>query len=292
MSRPCKAAGAILGFVLFVAGWQLLSARYEEKGQAILFPSPATVAGAALDYLGQGPRTAKRVAEARATAATPAEADRAEMEIRAKARESLQILKGDLKISFQRVSIAFLLAALVGVPLGLFIGAFHWFESILQPVTEFVRYVPVPALIPLLIVLFGIDEAPKVMLIFIGTVLQLVLMTSDEIRRVSMDLLQVCYTLGGKASEVVFKVMLPAAMPGIFDALRLCNGWAWTWLIVAELVAANEGMGYRIVKYQRFLDTERIFVYLVILGLVGLVIDLLFRLMNRHLFRWAATDKR
>jgi NitT/TauT family transport system permease protein len=292
MSRPCKATGAILGFVLFVAAWQLLSARYEEKGQAVLFPSPAAVAGAALDYLGQGPRTAKRVAEARATAATPAEADRAEMEIRAKARESLQTLKGDLKISFQRVFIAFLLAALVGVPLGLFIGAFNWFESILQPVTEFIRYVPVPALIPLLIVLFGIDESPKVMLIFIGTVLQLVLMTSDEIRRVSMDLLQVCYTLGGKASEVVFKVMLPAAMPGIFDALRLCNGWAWTWLIVAELVAANEGMGYRIVKYQRFLDTERIFVYLVILGLVGLVIDLLFRLMNRHFFRWAATDKR
>ena len=292
LSRPVRAAGALVGFMVFIAAWQLLSARYAEKGQAVLFPSPAAVGGAALDYFGHGPRTEKRVIEARIAATTAAEANRAESEIRSKARESLDTLTGDLKISFQRVLIAFLLAAIVGVPLGLFIGAFHWFESILQPVTEFVRYIPVPALIPLLIVLFGIDEAPKVMLIFIGTVLQLILMTSDEIRRVPMDLLQVCYTLGGKASEVVSKVMLPAALPGIFDALRLCNGWAWTWLIVAELVAANEGMGYRIVKYQRFLDTERIFVYLIVLGLVGLLIDLLFRLMNRHFFRWAATDKR
>ncbi len=292
LGRPLKAAGALLGFLLFIAAWQLLSGHYAKKGQAVLFPSPAAVGGAALDYLGKGPKTEKRVLEAREDAATPTEADLAELKIREKARESLDTLTGDLKISFQRVLIAFLLAAIIGVPLGLFIGAFHWFESILQPVTEFIRYVPVPALIPLLIVLFGIDEAPKVMLIFIGTVLQLVLMTSDEVRRVPMDLLQVCYTLGGKASEVVTKVMLPAAMPGIFDALRLCNGWAWTWLIVAELVAANEGMGYRIVKYQRFLDTERIFVYLIILGLVGLTIDLLFRLMNRHFFRWAATDKR
>jgi len=292
LNRRFKVFGGLLGFVIFITAWKLLSGHYAEKGQAVLFPSPAAVGGAALDYFGYGPETTKRVLEARAGATTAAEADRSEMKIRVKARESLETLTGDLRISFQLVLVAFLLAAIVGVPLGLFIGAFHWFESILQPVTEFVRYVPVPALIPLLIVLFGIDEAPKVMLIFIGTVLQLVLMTSDVVRRVPMDLLQVCYTLGGKASEVVSKVMLPAALPGIFDALRLCNGWAWTWLIVAELVAANEGMGYRIVKYQRFLDTERIFVYLIVLGLVGLGIDLLFRLVNRHFFRWAATDKR
>ena len=292
LDRPLKIIGALLGFILLIGAWQVLSSRYAETGQAILFPPPAAVGGAALDYVGFGPKTEARVLAARAAARSISEADVAETKIRTKARESLETLGGDLKISFQRVLIAFLLAAIVGVPVGLLIGAFHWFESILQPVTEFIRYVPVPALIPLLIVIFGIDEAPKVMLIFIGTVLQLVLMTSDEIRRVPLDLLQVCYTLGGKASEVVFKVMLPAAMPGIFDALRLCNGWAWTWLIVAELVAANEGMGYRIVKYQRFLDTERIFVYLIVLGLVGLTVDILFRLLNRHLFRWAATDKR
>ncbi len=292
LGRGVKAGGVILGFLLLLAAWHGLSARYAEKGQAVLFPSPAAVWGTTLDYFGHGPETDEKVATARDSAASPAAADAAETAVRGKARENLEILGLDLRVSFRRVAIAFLLAAVVGVPLGLFIGAFQWFESILQPLTEFVRYVPVPALIPLLIVIFGIDEAPKIMLIFIGTVLQLILMTSDEVRRVPMDLLHLCYTLGGNASEAVFKVMLPAALPGIFDSLRLCHGWAWTWLIVAELVAANEGMGYRIIKYQRFLDTDKIFVYLIVLGLVGLTLDLLFRLVNHYLFRWAATDKR
>lgn len=134
--------------------------------------------------------------------------------------------------------------------------------------------------------LFGIGEAPKIMLIFLGTVFQLLLMVSDEIRRVPNDLVQACYTLGGHWDEAVTKVLFPAAAPGIFDAMRLCQGWAWTWLIVAELVAANEGMGFRILKYQRFLLTDKIFVYLIVLGVVGLVMDVLFRLAHRLLFRW------
>ncbi|TAG09705.1 MAG: ABC transporter permease [Verrucomicrobia bacterium] len=292
LGGSAKAVGIALGFILFALAWSGLSRNYAAEGKAVLFPSPQAVWAVAMDYMGVGPKTAVKVLEARASAPSPAAADFAEDAVRAEAREDLKILGLDLKVSFRRVCIAFLLAALVGVPLGLFIGAYHWFESILQPVTEFIRYVPVPALVPLLIVVFGIDEAPKLMLIFIGTVFQIILMTSDEVRRVPMDLVHLCYTLGGKSSEVVFKVMLPAALPGIFDALRLSNGWAWTWLIVAELVAANEGMGYRIVRFQRYLDTDKLFFYLIILGLIGLLLDLLFRLLNRSLFRWAATDKR
>ncbi len=292
LGGSAKAVGIALGFILFALAWSGLSRNYAAEGKAVLFPSPQAVWAVAMDYMGVGPKTAVKVLEARASAPSPAAADFAEDAVRATAREDLKILGLDLKVSFRRVCIAFLLAALVGVPLGLFIGAYHWFESILQPVTEFIRYVPVPALVPLLIVVFGIDEAPKLMLIFIGTVFQIILMTSDEVRRVPMDLVHLCYTLGGKSSEVVFKVMLPAALPGIFDALRLCNGWAWTWLIVAELVAANEGMGFRIVRFQRYLDTDKLFFYLIILGLIGLLLDLLFRLLNRSLFRWAATDKR
>eukprot|EP00903_Cladosiphon_okamuranus_P003573 g3571.t1 len=247
---PLKATGILIGFFLFVFAWSGLSKRYAADGKAVLFPSPVAVWGSAMDYLGRGPATEERVREARAEATSPEARDAAESEVRAEAREDLAVLGLDLKVSFRRVLIAFLLAAAIGVPLGLFIGAYHWFESILQPITEFVRYVPVPALVPLLIVIFGIDEAPKIMLIFIGTVFQIILMTSDEVRRVPMDLLHLCYTLGGNAREAVFKVMLPASLPGIFDALRLCNGWAWTWLIVAELVAANEGMGYRIINLE------------------------------------------
>ena len=198
----------------------------------------------------------------------------------------------DLKSSLLRVSAGFLLAALIGVPLGILMGSFKVFEALLQPLTEFVRYIPVPALIPIFMVLFGIDELSKVMLIWVGTFFQLVLMVADETRRVPYELLQVSYTLGATRREVLRLVMWRAAMPGIFDALRLCNGWAWTYLVVAELVAANEGLGYRVLKFSRFLQTPKIWVYLVILGVIGLGLDMLFRLLNQRLFHWADTAKR
>ena len=110
---------------------------------------------------------------------------------------------------------------------------------------------------------------PKVMLIFVGTFFQLILMVADEIRRVPYDLIQVGYTLGAKRREILTHILWPAALPGIFDALRLCNGWAWTYLVVAELVAANEGLGYRILKFSRFLQTPKIFVYLIVLGIIA-----------------------
>jgi NitT/TauT family transport system permease protein len=198
----------------------------------------------------------------------------------------------DLKASLLRVSEGFLLAAALGIPLGLVMGSFKVAEGLLQPLTEFVRYIPVPALVPICMVLFGIDELSKVMLIWLGTFFQLVLMVADETRRVPYELLQVSYTLGAKRREVVRLVMWRAAMPGIFDALRLCNGWAWTYLVVAELVAANEGLGYRVLKFSRFLQTPKIWVYLLLLGIIGLGLDLLFRTLNRALFHWADTSKR
>jgi NitT/TauT family transport system permease protein len=198
----------------------------------------------------------------------------------------------DLKTSFVRVGAGFLLAALIGVPLGILMGSFKVFEGLLQPLTEFVRYIPVPALIPIFMVLFGIDELSKIMLIWVGTFFQLVLMVADETRRVPYELLQVSYTLGARKREVLRLVMWRSAMPGIFDALRLCNGWAWTYLVVAELVAANEGLGYRVLKFSRFLQTPKIWVYLVLLGVIGLGLDLLFRIANRQLFHWADTGKR
>jgi NitT/TauT family transport system permease protein len=198
----------------------------------------------------------------------------------------------DVKASFFRVTAGFVLAAVVGVPVGIAMGSFKVFEGLLQPITEFVRYIPVPALIPIFMVLFGIEELSKVMLIFVGTFFQLALMVADETRRVPYDLLQVSYTLGARRREVIGLVIWRAAMPGIFDALRLCNGWAWTYLVVAELVAANEGLGYRVLKFSRFLQTPKIWVYLVVLGVIGLGFDAVFRAINRRLFHWADTTKR
>lgn len=198
----------------------------------------------------------------------------------------------DVQTSFLRVTAGFLLSALLAIPIGIVMGSFKIGEGLLQPFTEFVRYIPVPALIPILMVLFGIGESPKVMLIFVGTFFQLVLMVADEIRRVPYELIQVGYTLGARRREILMQILWPAALPGVFDALRLCNGWAWTYLVVAELVAANEGLGYRILKFSRFLQTPKIFVYLIILGIIGLSLDFVFRRFNRAAFHWAVTDRR
>ena len=197
----------------------------------------------------------------------------------------------DIQVSFLRVTAGFLLSALIAIPLGVLIGAFKVGEGIVQPLAEFVRYIPVPALIPLMMVLFGIGEMPKVMLIFAGTYFQMLLMVADEVRKVPYDLVQVSYTMGATRGEIISRVLWPAALPGVFDALRLCNGWAWTYLVVAELVAANEGLGYRILKFSRFLQTPKIFVYLILLGIIGLTLDLIFRWLHRRLFPWAVTER-
>jgi NitT/TauT family transport system permease protein len=201
------------------------------------------------------------------------------------------VIWSDLWVSFVRVTIGFALSALVALPVGILIGSYKPVEALIQPVTEFVRYIPVPALIPILMVTLGIGENSKWALIFIGTYFQLVLMVADEIRRIPYELIQVAQTLGATQGETIRRVLWRAAMPGIFDALRLCNGWAWTYLIVAELVAANEGLGFRILKFSRFLQTPKIWVYLILLGAVGLALDLIFRAANRRLFRWAETSK-
>jgi NitT/TauT family transport system permease protein len=245
---------ALGSFLIVIALWAWVSQR--EFVNPVFVPTPGSVWEAARDIL---------------------------------ADESLWL---DVKASFLRVSAGFFLAAALGVPLGILMGSFKVCEGLLQPITEFVRYIPVPALIPICMVLFGIDELSKIMLIWLGTFFQLALMVADETRRVPYELLQVSYTLGARRREVLRLVMWRAARPGIFDALRLCNGWAWTYLVVAELVAANEGLGYRVLKFSRFLQTPRIWVYLVLLGVIGLSLDLVFRVLHRQLFHWAETGKR
>ena len=196
-------------------------------------------------------------------------------------------LWSDFYYSFLRVTGGFLLAAIIALPLGVLIGGFRFFEAIVQPLTEFARYVPVPALM----VFFGIGESPKVMLIFVGVFFQLVLMVADEVRRVPYELVQVSYTLGANRREVLGQVLTRAALPGIFDALRLCNGWAWTYLVVAELIAAGEGLGYRILRFYRYKQISEMYVYLILLGLLGLLLDYIFRRFNQWAFDWAETTK-
>lgn len=194
----------------------------------------------------------------------------------------------DIQHSFLRVTAGFAAAALLAVPLGVLAGAFRSIAALLEPPTEFLRYVPVPALIPLVMIAAGIGEGAKVLLVFLGTFFQLLLMTADEVRRVPAPLLQVSQSLGANRREIVWRVLAPAALPGIWSALRICNGWAWSYVVVAELVAATEGLGFRILRFYRFIQTPSIYAYLLVLGLIGLGLDWVFRVAARRLFRWTA----
>jgi NitT/TauT family transport system permease protein len=193
----------------------------------------------------------------------------------------------DIGISFFRIFMGFIIAVVIGVPLGILVGTFRFAEGIVQPFSEFLRYMPVPAFVPLVMVWFGIDESAKMMIILLGTLFQLIPMVADNVRAVPEDLISAVYTLGASRRTVIMKVIIPAIAPRTMDTLRIMMGWAWTYLTVAELVAANSGLGYNILKAQRFLKTDVIFGGILIIGLLGLITDRSFVALNRKLFAWA-----
>lgn len=190
-------------------------------------------------------------------------------------------------ISVFRVTAGFLLACAVGVPIGIIAGAFKYGEAFIEPPMEFIRYMPAVAFIPLIMVWAGIGEWAKILLIFIGCFFQLVLMVADITRRVPMELLHASATLGAGRWQMIETVLIPAIKPQLMHTFRLILGWAWTYLVVAELVAVNSGLGYAIMKAQRFLNTEQIFVGIIVIGLLGLISDRIFALMNKRFFPWA-----
>ena len=181
----------------------------------------------------------------------------------------------------------FALASLLAVPLGILMGSFALVEALLEPIVDFMRYLPVSAMIPLLILWVGIDHEARIAVIFIGTFFQQMLLIADVSAHVSRDLLDVSYTLGARRRHVVSRVLIPATLPGVMDALRITMGWAWTYLVVAELVAANRGLGYMILNSMRGLFTDRIFVGIMVIGLLGLVTDQLFKYLHRWLLPWS-----
>ncbi len=193
----------------------------------------------------------------------------------------------DTQFSLFRVLSGFLLAALLSVPLGILMGTFASIRALTEPIIGIVRYMPAPAFIPLLILYFGLGEVPKILLIFIGTLFFNTLMIMDAVKFVPKELIETAYTLGGQRRQVLLQVICPYVLPNIIDAFRVNMAASWNLVIVAELVAATEGLGRRISLAQRFLKTDEIFVGLIVIGLIGIGIDLLFRLLLRLSCRWA-----
>jgi NitT/TauT family transport system permease protein len=193
----------------------------------------------------------------------------------------------DIGITIWRVFGGFVIAAAIGVPLGILMGAYKSIEAFFEPFISFARYLPASGFIPLLILWAGIGEAEKLAVIFIGSFFQIVLMVAITVGSTRRDLVEAAYTLGARASGIVRRVLLPSSAPDIAEALRLVLGWAWTYVIVAELIGASSGIGHMITDSQALLDTGQIIFGIVAIGVIGLVSDYLFKALNQRLFPWS-----
>ncbi|MCK6453857.1 MAG: ABC transporter permease [Alphaproteobacteria bacterium] len=192
----------------------------------------------------------------------------------------------DIVMTIWRVVGGFVIAAAIGVPLGIAMGAFKPVEAFFEPFISFARYLPASAFIPLLILWAGIGESQKLALIFIGSFFQIVLMVAVTVGATRMDMVEAAYTLGADRISIVRRVILPGSAPQIAETLRLVLGWAWTYVIVAELIGASSGIGHMIMDSQRLLDTGQMIFGIVVIGLIGLVSDFLFKTLNERLFPW------
>jgi NitT/TauT family transport system permease protein len=193
----------------------------------------------------------------------------------------------DIGMTVWRVLGGFVIAAVLAVPLGVLMGAYKGVEAFFEPFVSFARYLPASAFIPLLILWAGIGEAQKLAVIFIGSFFQLVLMIAVSVGSTRRDLVEAAYTLGALDRGIVTRVLLPSSAPDIAETLRMVLGWAWTYVIVAELIGASSGIGHMITDSQALLATDQIIFGIIVIGLIGLVTDFAFKAFNRKLLPWA-----
>jgi NitT/TauT family transport system permease protein len=193
----------------------------------------------------------------------------------------------DIGLTIWRVLGGFVLAAAIGVPLGMAMGAYKPVEAFFEPFISFSRYLPASAFIPLLILWAGTGEAQKLLVIFVGSFFQIVLMVAVVIGGTRRDLVEAAYTLGSSDREIVTHVLFPNGAPQIAEILRLVLGWAWTYVIVAELIGASAGIGHMIMDSQALLNTGQIIFGILVIGVIGLISDFAFKALNRRLFPWS-----
>jgi NitT/TauT family transport system permease protein len=192
----------------------------------------------------------------------------------------------DVWVSIYRVMLAFAISAVLAIPIGLLAGYSRRVAELVEPFTGFMRYLPVPAFVPLCILWFGLGDMAKVAVIFLGTFFQMILMVEDVAKGIPKDYFDAAQTLGANQRQLLLRVLWRASLPGIVSASRTAVGWAWTYLVVAEIAGATSGAGFRIMQAQRYVETPKVFAGIVIIGLLGMTTDLVFQVIQRFSFRW------
>lgn len=180
----------------------------------------------------------------------------------------------------------FVLSSLVGVPIGILCGTYRFFSRLGEPFIEFFRYLPAPAFGALCVAILGIDDGPKIAIIVIGTFFQQVLVISNTVRKVDPALIEAAQTLGAKGWKLVRKVVIPAAITDIYTDMRILLGWAWTYLIVAEVVGTMSGITFFINQQARYRNFDNVFAAIFMIGIIGLTSDIALSWLGKVLFPW------
>lgn len=195
-------------------------------------------------------------------------------------------LWGAILTSSRRILLAFVFASALALPLGVLMGAFEPINRLFEPIMAPLRYMPISAFIPLLILWFGIYEKQKIAFLFLGVFVYLLPVVVTAIRLVPEELVQTALTLGASRFQVIRTVLVPAALPEIFDSFRVMNAIAWTYVILAEAVNPEHGLGYMVELARTHQKASWSFAGLLVIGGIGLLTDFLIRLLSGLLFRW------
>ncbi|HLO47441.1 MAG TPA: ABC transporter permease [Kamptonema sp.] len=193
----------------------------------------------------------------------------------------------DILASSARVLAGFIVAGIIGVPMGLAMGTFYSLDSLFAPIVGMVRYMPVTAFVPLIVIWLGLEEPSKILIVMLGVVLYNAIMVADAVKFIPNEMINVAYTLGASRWDVVFKVIIPATFPSVLDTLRVNISGAWNFLVIAELLASQNGLGYKIIQSQRFLQTDKVLFCIALIGIIGLVIDYSLKWISQRLTPWA-----
>jgi NitT/TauT family transport system permease protein len=188
--------------------------------------------------------------------------------------------------SIQTIFWGFVISSVVGVPLGVLCGSYRFFSRLQEPFIEFFRYLPAPAFGALCVAILGIDDAPKIAIIVIGTFFQQVLVIGNTVRKVEPALIEAAQTLGARGWQLLRRVIIPASISDIYTDLRILLGWAWTYLIVAEVVGTMSGITYFINQQARYRQFPNVYAAIMMIGIIGFFSDLILAWIGTFLFPW------
>ena len=188
--------------------------------------------------------------------------------------------------SVQVIFWGFFISSLIGVPLGILCGTYSVFSRLAEPFIEFFRYLPAPAFGALMVAILGIYDGPKIAIIVIGTFFQQVLVIANTARKLDYSLLEAAMTLGTSKFKLLQHVVIPGILPDLYRDQRVLLGWAWTYLIVAELIGTSTGITWFITQQARYQHFDNVYAAIFIIGFIGLSVDLILAWLGRRLFAW------